>query len=396
MWVTHIWFALGCCVCCSSAGRHIPSAVLLKDGSTPERTYVGGVQHSSDPTVHSWEAVLSAQECKQMIRTAKQVGMVRARVRESDHAVRQQQAGNSGDAGGVDAGRTNDYTWLVHDQNSLTLSVVQRMARVVGLPHTHAESIQVIHYESGEQYGPHFDAYEPEAVRAARGGSGAMDGGQRVVTAMVYLNEPEQGGETEFVNLGLKIAPSTGKMLVFHTCFNGTATSHPDSFHAGRKPATGEKWALNLWFHEHEYPAKGREAAALAASLAEAHLDSDDLRADESKRGGSMDDDGTIATAAADGNGAPSMDELRDACPSATATCERDTKCSASLEHMLANGAPQGQQQPLLTELLSCYLEAAMAEQMRRVETLSRTRSKGETKRKKKKKKKTKKRSGAA
>ena len=31
---------------------------------------------------------------------------------------------------------------------------------------------------------------------------------------------------------------------------NGSATKHPDSYHAGRPPTKGEKWAFNLWFHE--------------------------------------------------------------------------------------------------------------------------------------------------
>ncbi len=44
------------------------------------------------------------------------------------------------------------------------------------------------------------------------------DCGNRVITALVYLNEPEEGGETDLVNLGLKIQPATGKLLVFHDC----------------------------------------------------------------------------------------------------------------------------------------------------------------------------------
>jgi len=31
---------------------------------------------------------------------------------------------------------------------------------------------------------------------------------------------------------------------------NRSATKHPDSYHAGRPPTKGEKWAFNLWFHE--------------------------------------------------------------------------------------------------------------------------------------------------
>ena len=34
-------------------------------------------------------------------------------------------------------------------------------------------------------------------------------------------------------------------------CYNGSATPHPDAFHAGLPPKDGSvKWAANLWFHE--------------------------------------------------------------------------------------------------------------------------------------------------
>lgn len=48
-------------------------------------------------------------------------------------------------------GRTNDNAWLVHDRSPLTWHLVERIAAMVGVPPTHAESIQVIHY--GESQG---------------------------------------------------------------------------------------------------------------------------------------------------------------------------------------------------------------------------------------------------
>lgn len=69
--------------------------------------------------------------------------------------------------------------------------------------------------EVGEQYTNHYDAYEHDTFQGDRV---MKDGGNRVITALVYLNEPEEGGETELVNIGLKIKPAAGKMLVFHDC----------------------------------------------------------------------------------------------------------------------------------------------------------------------------------
>ena len=215
--------------------ERIPSDVVLKDGSTPERTYVGGVHHWDEPIVHSWDDVLSPEECDQIIDLARP-GLKRANVTDDGR-------------GHTSEGRTNDNAWLVHDHSPLVWEITHRIAKMVGVSPTHAESIQVIHYEPGEQYSNHYDAYEHDTHQ---GDKVMKDGGNRVITALVYLNEPEEGGETELVNLGLKITPTAGRMLVFHDCYNRSATKHPDSYHAGRPPTKGEKWAFNLWFHEGE------------------------------------------------------------------------------------------------------------------------------------------------
>ena len=163
-----------------------------------------------------------------------------------------------------------------------------------------------------------------------------------MITALVYLNEVSEGGETEFVNLGLKVSPLAGRVLVFHNCYNRSATSHPDSYHAGCPPTVGEKWAVNLWYHERPYPAADiREAAALAVALG--------LQEEE-------------ATATAS-DGAPSMDEVRAACPAEATACERNAKCNAALVDALLHGpAAQQHSSPLLARVMECFVEAAMAE----------------------------------
>jgi hypothetical protein len=118
--------------------QRIPSDIQLKDGSTPARTYVGGTRHWDDPIVHTWDNVLSPEECKEIIDLAKP-GLKRANVSDDSR-------GHTSDS------RTNDNSWLVHDRSPLTWMLVERIAAIVGVPPTHAESIQVIHY--GEQRAP--------------------------------------------------------------------------------------------------------------------------------------------------------------------------------------------------------------------------------------------------
>ena len=45
------------------------------------------------------------------------------------------------------------------------------------------------------------------------------DGGQRLFSAMVYLNTVERGGGTGFPELGLSVQPEPGRLLIFANTF---------------------------------------------------------------------------------------------------------------------------------------------------------------------------------
>ena len=124
---------------------------------------------------------------------------------------------------------------------------VERVSDLVGIPSSHAEQVQVVHYTKDQQYRKHWDAFD----RATERGQKLMrQAGNRVLTALVYLQAPQLGGQTEMVNLGLRIEPSVGRLLIFHNCYVGSETRHTDSNHAALPVEAGEKWAMNLWFRE--------------------------------------------------------------------------------------------------------------------------------------------------
>jgi prolyl 4-hydroxylase len=82
-----------------------------------------------------------------------------------------------------------------------------------------------------------------------------VKGGQRMVTCLLYLDEPEEGGGTSFPNLDMEVIARKGRMLLFHNCHPSSIIRHPDSLHVGMPVLSGENWACNFWFREREYQA---------------------------------------------------------------------------------------------------------------------------------------------
>ncbi|MFI1461498.1 prolyl hydroxylase family protein [Nocardia carnea] len=112
---------------------------------------------------------------------------------------------------------------------------------------SNAESFQVLHYGPGQQYRPHYDAWRAGSRKAERC---LARGGQRLVTALLYLNEVASGGSTSFPELGIEVRAVPGRMVLFHNCHTGTNRVHERSLHGGMPVEQGEKWAANLWFRE--------------------------------------------------------------------------------------------------------------------------------------------------
>jgi len=204
--------------------------------TTPARSFAGGQRLCDSPLVHVLDAVVAAEECAHIIAAARPM-MRRSQV--------------SGASGGKHSpGRTSERAWLKHGLDPTVHAVATRIAALVGLPLAHAESLQVIHYEPGQEYRTHFDAYD---LSTEKGQRYCERGGQRLVTALAYLGEVEAGGATAFPRLGLEVQPQTGRVLIFHNCPPGSTRCDPRTEHQGKPPLRGEKWAFNLWFHERPY-----------------------------------------------------------------------------------------------------------------------------------------------
>jgi len=67
-----------------------------------------------------------------------------------------------------------------------------------------------------------------------------MQESHRLISVIAYLNDVEEGGETEFIHQSCRIAPKQGTILLFPSSFTHT--------HRGNPPIKGTKYILASWF----------------------------------------------------------------------------------------------------------------------------------------------------
>lgn len=136
-------------------------------------------------------------------------------------------------------------------ENDLIATIERRISHAVNHPITHGEAIQVLNYQMGEQYKPHFDYFD---MNTDGGKLNAQGGGNRVATVVMYLNDVEAGGDTYFPELDFAVSPKKGAAVYFEYG-NSRGQSDPLTLHAGMPVLAGEKWIATKWLRasEHHY-----------------------------------------------------------------------------------------------------------------------------------------------
>ena len=115
-------------------------------------------------------------------------------------------------------------SWFVLSQ--MLYSVAEDYCRKWRTGFNNMEHPQILHYTAGEgHYNAHADA-----------GPGVP----RNFSAVLYLNDVEEGGETHFTHFDLTVAPKAGSLIMF-------PAEYP-YVHEARPPLSNDKFAVVTWF----------------------------------------------------------------------------------------------------------------------------------------------------
>jgi len=155
------------------------------------------------------------------------------------------------EGGGLDAkeARTNTlFEFNLAEGDLVVMLARARIARALGVRPRQLESSNVLHYSVGQKFSRHFDFLDPAAPLLAEE---LRARGQRVATALIYLNDGFEGGQTEFPVLGQQLQGRPGDALLF---WNVDPAGAPDrsTLHAGLAPTAGEKWLFSQFVRDRD------------------------------------------------------------------------------------------------------------------------------------------------
>lgn len=115
-----------------------------------------------------------------------------------------------------------------------------RVTETTAWPASHMESIQVTRYRPGERYARHIDAADPIPADWV--------GGNRVLTVLIYMNDVEQGGGTQFDMV--TVLPKAGRAVLFRPSDPRTGVIDQRLAHEALPPIDCEKWVAQVWVRQ--------------------------------------------------------------------------------------------------------------------------------------------------
>lgn len=152
--------------------------------------------------------------------------------------------------------RTSSGMFIDKGHDEIIKRIEERIATWTFLPKENGEALQVLKYEHGEKYEPHYDFFQDKVNSAL--------GGHRVATVLMYLSNVTKGGETVFPNSpdhrvkddtwsdcakrSVSVKPTKGDALLFFS-LSTEAVTDTMSLHGSCPVIEGEKWSATKWIH---------------------------------------------------------------------------------------------------------------------------------------------------
>ncbi|HUQ29726.1 MAG TPA: 2OG-Fe(II) oxygenase [Usitatibacter sp.] len=144
---------------------------------------------------------------------------------------------------GYDQTFRTSRTCDLHDADPAVARLDTKIFDAIGFDKSLAEPTQGQHYEIGQVFKTHTDFFKPYELERYT----MATLGQRTWTFMIYLNDPEGGGETEFPDLGLKVSPKRGRAVLWNN-LHSTGQGNDATRHQSLPVTAGTKTIITKWF----------------------------------------------------------------------------------------------------------------------------------------------------
>lgn len=218
----------------------------VASGSLGQVEWSGEVQQLSwSPRLYLYKNFISDEECEHLI-TRSEPKMVKSEVVNVETG-----------GGKLDDVRTSTGSYFGSGETPIVKRIEERIARASFIPPENGEGLQILRYINGQEYKPHHDFFWDKF------NADPAHGGQRVITVLMYLSTPEEGGETVFplgqpkstgsewsecAKKGLSVKATKGDAVLFYSLYpNGTTDLNSE--HGSCPVLKGTKWSATKWIH---------------------------------------------------------------------------------------------------------------------------------------------------
>jgi prolyl 4-hydroxylase len=155
-------------------------------------------------------------------------------------------------AGGINShstyhNRRTSSTSVLNKSDKKIIQIEQKIYNELGISEIYSEPTQGQIYQVGQEFSHHNDYFDDTNYI-----NHCLSSGQRTYTFMVYLNNVDEGGETDFPNINQKFTPQK-RMAVVWKNSDGKGTENSASYHAGMPIKKGKKIIITKWFRENSF-----------------------------------------------------------------------------------------------------------------------------------------------
>jgi len=201
--------------------------VLVTKRESPQQS------QSTNPYPHPQrlEKLLTHEECDHLIELANTTNLHDSKVYDPDDSKVSKKV------------RESKQAWVKATSDPVLDKIADVAARMTDKPRDNQEDVQIVKYEPGGFYNPHYDACDGDEGHCR---TFLKRGGQRYATLLVYLSDDFTGGGTHFPKLEFTAVPKKGDAIFFYST-DEQGRLFADSQHGGQPVQTGTKWIANVW-----------------------------------------------------------------------------------------------------------------------------------------------------